>query len=295
MKTPQITYPLLAAALGVSEVILKREDLHPYGSHKGRSIPLMMKHYVKEGWQSFSLSSSGNAALAAIHTLLQHNKNNPGKEITLNIYVGEHIDSGKLKRLSEASENNTRIAILQDARPKQRAFQDEAEKKAKNLRQSTDDLALVGYHTLADELQKIEHLSDIFIPTSSGTTAQGLLEAFISREKPIRIHIVQTTACFPLAETFVQELPTKTETSLAGAIVDHVANRKQALTSLLQTHQGSGWIIADEEISTALTLVKQTCNLSLSANGVLGVAGLQKMRKQGLHVEGAAVCIVTGQ
>src|SRR3990167_2253444 len=99
MKTPQQSYPSLAAALGVPELYLKREDLHHFGSHKGRSIPLMIKNYHKDGRRDFVISSSGNAALAAILFVRDHNKNNTGDPIRLTVFVGKHIEPKKLIKL----------------------------------------------------------------------------------------------------------------------------------------------------------------------------------------------------
>jgi cysteine synthase len=89
MQTPQLNHPKLAQTLGISELYLKREDLSLYGSHKGRSIPHMIKTYFGQGIRNFVISSSGNAALAAIHTIAQHNKNNPSTTLSLKIFVGE--------------------------------------------------------------------------------------------------------------------------------------------------------------------------------------------------------------
>ncbi len=295
MKTPQLSYPLLAQALGILEVILKREDLHPYGSHKGRSIPLMIKHYTKEeGRRAFCISSSGNAALAAALTVAQHNKNNPDKAITLTIYCGEHIDTLKKERLEEVTQDDTRITIQTVSEPKQRAFQDEKNGVAKNLRQSTDDLALMGYHALAEELLKIENLTAVFVPTSSGTTAQGLAQAFHDRGVEVAVHIVQTSACHPMAEVF-DTSDVRAESSLAHAIVDRVAHRKTALIPLLQQHHGFGWVVSNQDITDAITLTKKTCGLQISANSALSVAGLTKATEHGHTFSGAVACLITGE
>ena len=55
-KTPLEAYPKLAKAIGVNELYFKREDLHPYGSHKGRSIPVMIDHYLKAGERRFAIA-----------------------------------------------------------------------------------------------------------------------------------------------------------------------------------------------------------------------------------------------
>src|SRR3989338_108330 len=122
MKTIQMPYGELARALWVKDVYLKREDQHKYGSHKGRSIPLMIKKYFKEeGKTNFVISSSGNAALAAIHSAQAHNRNNPSK-IKLTVFVGKNIDQKKLKLLLLIIED-AKIKIEQVERPKQSAFQ----------------------------------------------------------------------------------------------------------------------------------------------------------------------------
>lgn len=101
MKTPQQSYPALAKALGIDTLFLKREDQHPYGSHKGRSIPHMIKTYVKrDDIRNFVISSSGNAGLAAIRMVQKHNQNNPDKQITLTVFVGNNIEQEKLDILT---------------------------------------------------------------------------------------------------------------------------------------------------------------------------------------------------
>lgn len=305
MKTPQQSYSSLAAAIGVPELYFKREDLHKYGSHKGRSIPHMIKKYAKEGIADFVISSSGNAALAAIHATIAHNQNNPGKEIKLTVFVGAHIPKQKLDRLqSLIIYHLSFITIQQVDRPKQSAIQFEKEHNAKFLRQSTDDLALEGYFELAEELHKIPNLEAIFIPTSSGTTAHALGVAFQTLSQKPQIHIVQTTACHPIAEVFdgeQEEAP-----SIAGAIVDKVAHRKEKVVEIIKNSGGSGWIVNDQEISNAIRLVKECANMTISANSALSVAGLQKAVRngwkwtlprrssEGAEAGGVVLCIITG-
>jgi len=304
MKTIQMPYSKLAEALGVKDVYLKREDEHKYGSHKGRSIPLMVKKYFKEdNITNFVISSSGNAALAAIFAVQVHNFNNPSK-LKLKILVGQNIDGEKLKRLIKTT-NDVNIKIEQVERPKQTAFQIDKNGLAKNLRQSTDDTALLGYYELAEELDKIPNLGAIFIPTSSGTTAQGLAEAFLGEsyiildQKP-QIHIVQTTGCNPIASLVVgtdkiSASPTDSIKSIAGAIVDKVAHRKNKVVKLIKQSKGAGWIVTNEEIKEAQKLVKQTTGLEISPNSALSVAGLKKAKDNGFDWKTkVVVCLITG-
>ena len=295
MKTPQQTYPKLAMMLGVPEIYLKREDLHKYGSHKGRSIPLMIKTYAKGGITDFVISSSGNAAIAAAMAISQHNKNNPGRKLALTVFVGLNIDKKKLENLySSIKYPVTSIKIEQVERPKQEAFQ--AEKNSpdtiKNLRQSTDDLALEGYISLADDLNKIQKLKAIFIPTSSGTTVQALGQAFSNFENKPQLHIVQTSACHPIAIEFDTNGDAKSST--AGAIVDNVAHRKKQVIEAIKHSNGAGWIVGDEEIKEARKIVRETTGIDISANSALSVAGLKKAIANGFEFTGPVACLVTG-
>ena len=304
--TPQNSYPKLARALGLPEIILKREDLHPYGSHKGRSIPYMIEKYMKQGYRDFAISSSGNAALAALNAALE-------KKVNLKVFVGKNINKSKLNVLEsiilspyqgEIKRGSIKkISIEQVANPKQQAFL-AGKKTAKviNLRQSTDDLALAGYKTLAAELKRIKNLQAIFVPTSSGTTAQALGKFL----PDIQIHIAQTTACHPIAEIFspyeVREHLSRfyigreiERGSLANAIVDKVAHRKEKVIEVIKTTNGFGWIISDEEIKNAIKLVKETADIDISPNSALALAGLQKAIKNGWRFTDAVVCLITGK
>jgi threonine dehydratase len=293
MQTPQLSHPKLAKILDLPELYLKREDLSLYGSHKGRSIPHMIKTYFGQGIRNFVISSSGNAALAAIHTIVQHNKNNPSTPLSLKIFVGEKINQAKLENLKAVSNNLSDININQVKNPKQMAFQMDKDGKAKTLRQSNDDLALIGYHSLATELNQIPNLASIFVPTSSGTTAQALGEWFAKHNPSVQIHIVQTVSVHPIAEEFDKQFIKQTE-SIAGAIVDNIAHRKDKVLEIIKKSNGSGWIVSDEEINEAIKLVKETAEIEISPNSALSVAGLKKAIEQGSKFSGPVVCLITG-
>ena len=297
MKTPQTEVPALARALGLTiPVYLKREDLHQYGSHKGRSIPLMIKTYAKDGIREFVISSSGNAALAAIRIIAQHNKNNPSKKINLTIFVGKNILNDKLNTLEQDVRSlKSEVQLIQVPRPKQTALQYEKEHGAKLLRQSTDDLALAGYKELADELNKIKNLQAIFIPASSGTTAQAMGEAFQTLGQDPQIHIVQSQACHPIVDYVRNTKETLSiSPSIASAIVDRVAHRKEAVANIIVRSKGGAWMVSDDEIREAIKLVKQTTSVNISPNSALSIAGLKKAVVSGFSFSAPVVCLVTG-
>ncbi|MDD2757994.1 MAG: PLP-dependent lyase/thiolase [Patescibacteria group bacterium] len=291
MITPQNIATHLADAVGLNtHLYLKREDLHPSGSHKGRSIPRMITEYARAGRRDFVISSSGNAALAALLAVEDYNlKNN--EKISLKIFVGQKISAEKLKLISDRAANNEKVTIEQTNHPKQQAFLAEKNGAAKNLRQSTDDSALAGYEELATELAKIKYLAAVFVPTSSGTTAQGLHLGFKKLGLNPQIHIVQTESCHPLVDA---DTPTLEIPSLATAIVDKVAHRKNAVLETLRASNGIGWIATDEDIREVLKLIKKTENINVSPNSALSVVGLKKAIRQGWKFNGPVACLITG-
>jgi threonine synthase len=294
MITPQTKHQRLAKILGLEvPLYFKREDLHPLGSHKGRSLPLMVDIYVRQGHVNFVISSSGNAALAAGLYIKKYNQKHKNK-LSLQIFVGEKIDSIKLKTLKKVLSKN--ITILQTKNPKQTAFQIDKSGQAKILRQSTDDNALLGYDQLAKELSKIKNLSAVFIPTSSGTTAQGLFNGFKKLKLNPQIHIVQTCACHPMAINFSPICCGATSTkSIAGAIVDNVAHRKETLIANIKKSRGFGWIADNDEIEGAIKLIAKTEKIKLSPNSALAIVGLKQAIKSKWKFKGPVVCLITGK
>ncbi len=294
MTTPQTKHTKLAKILGLkAPLYLKREDLHPLWSHKGRSIPLMIENYQKQGCSSFVISSSGNAALAAGLFIKKYNQKHKSK-LNLQIFVGEKIDAEKLKLLKKVLSKN--ITLNKTKNPKQSAFQIDKSGQAKLLRQSTDDTALLGYLELAKELNKIKNLSAVFIPTSSGTTAQGLHLAFKKLRLNPQIHIVQTTACHPIAINFTPaHCCAETKKSIAGAIVDNVAHRKESVVTSIKNSHGFGWVADDDQIKNIIKLVQKNEKIKLSPNSALSVVGLEQAIKEKWKFDGPVVCLITGR
>ncbi|HVU06264.1 MAG TPA: PLP-dependent lyase/thiolase [Candidatus Paceibacterota bacterium] len=299
MKTPQTEAPEIAKELGLDRLYFKREDLHPYGSHKGRSIPVMIDLKIAEGKKDFAISSSGNAALAAVRHIQERNVNGDG--LTLSILVGEKMNPAKRKALMDEIKDPA-ITIEETPRPLQALFRLIQGGGKESLRQSTDDAALVGYTELAMEMDATPGLSAVFIGTSSGTTAEALAKHFIERWQkddkdgagPVpQVHIVQTSGNSPLAREFSAE-ESEPEISLADAIVDKAVNRKGAVVEAIKGTGGTGWIVSNADIARAIALLKKE-GIAATANGALGLAGLIRAINKGAHFRGSVVCIVTGK
>jgi threonine dehydratase len=254
----------------------------------------MFEYYIQQGQKNFCISSSGNAALAAAIFVKNYNQTQSAP-IQLKIFVGKHIAPHKLTALQEVLQHNKQITLESVQNPKQSAFMLDKNGVAKNLRQSTDNLALSGYHTLAKELSLIQNLSAVFVPTSSGTTAQGLFEGFKKIGINPQIHIIQTPKCHPFINNSI------TGPSVADAIVDTIGYRKQQIqTALAETH-GAGWIATDEKITQILGIIAdhhisdQGKPLDVSANSALSLAGLALAIEHDWQFTGPVACLITGK
>ncbi len=292
--TPIEHYPELAGILGLSDLYFKREDLHPYGSHKGRSISIMIDHYYSRGDRHFVISSSGNAALAAsLHVAKLNNENN--QAINLDILVGKNIAPHKLEKLKSIESNFGKgyIKVLIKERPLM-ALSEAISEGKRSLRQSTDDIALVGYKSLGKELSEIKNAGAIFVGTSSGTTAQALSQYMVDNKLPIQIHIVQTSSCHPISASF-ENYDGPEEKSIADAIVSKTSERSPKLFSLINETNGYGWIATNEEIVSAKELVKKHTGLDISNNSALSIVGAMQAVYRDWTIEGSVICLICGE
>jgi threonine dehydratase len=290
MITPQEKYSKLAEKIDIKQdIYLKREDLHPYGSHKGRSIPLMIDMYIANGDRDFVISSSGNAALSAVIHIDKLNKEHSEK-ITLTVFVGQNVNKEKLAKLQKYTSEN--IQIFQKERPLQALTQAVQEGK-RSLRQSTDNIALLGYESLAKELSTIKNLCAVFIGTSSGTTAEALCKYFIENNLPTQVHIVQTSSCHPIFDAF-ENYDGPDEVSLADAIVDQTAMRKNRLVELINKTGGYAWCANNNDITNAQKITLDATDIKISTNSALSIAGLMLANYRGWDFAGPIACIICG-
>ncbi|MFA6459179.1 MAG: PLP-dependent lyase/thiolase [Candidatus Paceibacterota bacterium] len=284
--TPQEQQQKLAKAIGYDSLWFKREDLHPYGSHKGRSIPVMIDKYYTDGDRNFAISSSGNAALAAA---LHVRKNYP--DISLNIFVGNKINPDKHEILKDLVSENIKVLIKE--RPLQ-ALTQASNEGFRSLRQSFDDTSLIGYQSLAEEIMEIKDLGAVFIGTSSGTTAEALARTFVKNKRQIQVHIIQTSSCHPIYDKF-EAYDGPDEISTADAIVDQTAYRGLDLVPLIEKTGGHAWCATNENISAAKELVSKHTGLDVSTNSALSIVGAMQTMYQDYEINGSVLCMICGK
>lgn len=286
-NTPCDQCKKLAQVLGLEKVYLKREDKNPSGSFKDRSLAFQLAAHLQKGQKNFVISSTGNAAISSISYCKTFKS-------TLNVFVSKKIPADKLLRLTEISGitklDHSKLASKKDFqvrngniflnfsnKPKTKSIRFAKKNKSVHLRGSNDDLATVGFKTISYELiDQAQDADSIFIPCSSGTSTVGIFQGYYDKKSTsIPIFINQTTKIHPMASVFDKAFE-KTDTSLASAISDRVARRKDQVTQIASKSGGGGYVISDNELMTAQSLFQQECGLNLSYDPCLSLAGLMK-------------------
>jgi threonine dehydratase len=254
----------------------------------------MIDHYLGRGDKHFVISSSGNAALAAGLHVAKINSDSK-QAITLDILVGKNIAPHKLEKLKsiESDLGKGHIRVLIKERPLISLNEAIGEGK-RSLRQSTDNIALIGYKSLSEELSEIKNAGAIFIGTSSGTTAQALAQYVIDNKLQIQIHIVQTSSCHPISDSF-ETYDGPDEKSIADAIVSKTSERSPKLVSLINETNGYGWTATNEEINTAKELVQKHTGLDISQNSALSVVGAMQAVYRDWQIDGSVICLICGE
>jgi len=295
---------VLATMLGVQNIHIKREDLNPSGSHKDRTIAYQMSAHMQNGAKSFVLSSTGNAAISAIMYSKFLN-------IDLHIFLSPKLVQSKVIRLEQILEKPLNLTgegqVIEidnyvfhiSKRPVSDSVKYAKTTNSVLLRASTDPYAIEGYKTIAFELIKqVPQAKEIFIPVSSGTAAIGIYEGYkqlndvMSLEIDIpEIHIVQTSKINTLAREYDKDFE-KTEDSVINSITDKIGHRKKQIDKVIKNSNGWGWVVNDEQILKAESLLR-FANINVSTEGAMTIAAIKKAISFGKTPENP-VCIVTG-
>jgi threonine dehydratase len=256
------TYPSPVQEIDVNgnKVFLKRDDLLQLGCSKQRSLPYSIYTHFLRGERKFVVSSSGNAALVSAFCAMQSNLIEK-----MFVLLADSISDTKLQKfidhldldceLEDMREegfemDNIRIKLVQN--PKQEAF-NYSKLGFINLRGSIDDSAICGFESISDELitQIGSDIDQIFVASSSGTTALGIHRGFEDNNLKPQIHIVQTSRVHALVKNLLDKDSKKEDSHPAESIVDIVGHRRNEIEEIIKETGGNGWLITADEAAAA--------------------------------------------
>jgi threonine synthase len=166
----------------------------------------------------------------------------------LKIFLSNQISDEKLQKFIDKLKIESSVSVLRgggsfgnvefnlSVNPKQQAVQ-LGNKGWINLRGSQDDIALIGFRTIAYELiSSGEEFDAVFVPASSGTTALGIYQGFQEFNLFPQMHVVQTTDVHALVKRIAHwtslptqaDLPAYAEATAGGPDVNKVTLNKSA-------------------------------------------------------------------
>jgi len=243
-------------------IYLKREDLNITGSAKDRAIVFQIENLKKQGFKSAVISSTGNAAISALHFCKLNN-------IDLTVFLSQKINQKKLEEIKKLTKN-----IKFSLKPISDAFKFSQKNNAYYLRQSTDPSALIGYQEIGKELiQELPQITSIFIPVGSGTTLLGISQTLTPS---VKIYAIKPE-----------------NTILTDALTVKYQPLKNKIISAVKNSKGSDLIVQNEDILEAQKELESK-QIKTSSEGAMAFAGLKKAIENQLEIGSYPVVLLTG-
>ncbi|MGH7639975.1 MAG: PLP-dependent lyase/thiolase [Candidatus Dormibacteria bacterium] len=284
-NTPLEPAPELARALGVRELLLKREDRNPTGSHKARSLGLLLSQMVDRGQDQAVISSSGNAGVAAAAYAAPSG-------IRLLTLVSPSTPRVKLERLRAQGGvvvvSRHPVALLHHARERWGLC---------DLRGSTNPLAPVAYRGIAAELATRGPVGAVFLFASSGATALGLAQGYeqLSPHPRPELHPVET---LPGGELTRPWYPGPPEAPSGGPAAGEFGTRRSrlapAVRRAVRQSGGRGWRVPPGALPE-LRQLAESRGVFTSWEGLAALAAVRQAALGGaVSHPGPWVAVLTG-
>jgi len=255
------SFPGLAAKTGVGELLLKREDLNPSGSHKDRGLLYQVARHAPDGGVTFVLSSSGNAAVSAA-AACQATGNR------LVAFVSPNTAPPKLARLlsSEAM-----IVVcpkpINFARYAARVF------GLSDLRGTKDPIASIGYRSIAGELKlAAPDLAALFTFSSSGISIAGIADGYGALGAGPELWSVQSGECLGIVRALHPETAAD-PSSPAGRLGIRNPPGAEALAERLVGTGGGACAVTGQTVRTWQGHLGEA-GIETSAEGAAVLAGI---------------------
>ncbi|MGH7697813.1 MAG: PLP-dependent lyase/thiolase, partial [Candidatus Dormibacteria bacterium] len=276
----------LGRALGVPQLLLKREDLSPTGSHKGRAMGLLCASLADQGQTQAVVSSSGNAAaaaatysgLAGVRLLALLSPRTPGCKL-------------------EAVRSQPQLTVL-SSRPVGLLHHAVAAWGMTDLRTSVHPLGAVAYRGIAAELLEGDRPAGVFVFSSSGATALGLAQGFerlLPRADLPQIHLVEAGGGGELTRPwYPAQRADPGPADRLGELGTRRTRLAPGLRRLVRRSGGRGWRIGWDHALRVQALASG-CGVETSWEGIATLAALEQAAAAGALVPDRPwVALLTG-
>ena len=289
--TPLVRSNKLSQELGCSELYFKLEGCNPTGSFKDRGMVLAVAKALEEGSQGIICASTGNTSASAAAY---------GARVEIPATVLVPQGDVAIGKLAQARAHGARILAINgnfdQALSLARAV---AEMYPLTLVNSVNPNRLEGQKTAAFEI--VDELGDapdlLCIPVGNAGNITSYWRGFVEYYAAERAKTLPKMMGFQAqgAAPIVLGQPVPDPTTVASAIrIGNPASWEGAT----KARDESGGIIdtvSDDEILDAYRLMAAGEGIFCEPASAAGVAGLIKLHRNGLELEGqSVVCIITG-
>ncbi|MHB1501554.1 MAG: pyridoxal-phosphate dependent enzyme [Candidatus Dormibacteria bacterium] len=235
-NTPLQHAPELSARLQIPGLFLKREDLSPTGSHKARSLGLLVSDLLARGQEQAVISSSGNAAVAAAAY-------SRAAGIRILCLISPLTPRVKLEAILEH-----RPTVVASPHPVELLHHAVSCWGLTDLRASTNPLGPTAYRGISAELADLGDWQAVFTFANSGATALGIHAGFLRLGSPTpQLHVVEGWPGGELTRPWYprDEAHTPTEVGELGTRRSRLA---PAVRRAVRESGGRGWRATGAEL-----------------------------------------------
>ncbi len=272
----------LGRRLGIADLWLKREDLQPTGSHKGRCLSLLCSELRAEGGRRAVISSSGNAAVAAAAYA-------DAAAIRLLALVSPRTPEVKLRALLAAGQltvlSDRPVGLLHHARDRYGMV---------DLRASTHPRAPAAYRGISAELAQAGGCGALFVFSSSGAAALGIWQGFqlLGAARP-QLHVVQAEPGGELTRPWYPGAVTAQEPAQVGDLGAQRSRLAPALRRSVRESGGRGWRVRQDDMEEIRQLAGAH-DVSTSWEGLAVLAAMRRAAGSAASAPGRWVAVLTG-
>ena len=290
-NTPLVRSARLGKSLGCDRLYFKLEGCNPTGSFKDRGMVVAVAKAMEEGAKAIICASTGNTSASAAAYGARYDLS------TVVLIPKGEVASGKL---AQAVAYGAKVMVVDagfdGALALVRRF---TESSPVVLVNSVNPYRLEGQKTAAFEI--VDELGDapdyLFIPVGNAGNITAYWRGFFQyhdlgkAEGTPRMMGFQAAGAAPI----VHGAPVANPTTVASAI--RIGNPASWQTAETARDESGGVIdlVTDDEIMEAYQLLATQEGVFCEPASAASYAGLVKMYRQGLNLEGrTAVCVITG-
>ena len=290
-NTPLVKSNRLGKELGCEELYFKLEGCNPTGSFKDRGMVVAMAKALEDGSRAVMCASTGNTSASAAAY---------GAYCDLPVLVLIPKGEVAMGKLAQAMAYGARILMINgnfdSALALARAF---TCKHSVTLVNSVNPHRLEGQKTGAFEI--IESLGDapdyLFIPVGNAGNITAYWRGFLEYQGAGRSLRLPKMMGFQAegAAPIVRGAPVANPQTIASAIRIGNPASWQGAVDARDSSGGTIDMVSDDEILDAYRMIASKEGIFCEPASAAAFAGLMKMCRQGLNLEGQrVVCIFTG-